>query len=364
MLGVSEYSDEVKSYKPYLSDFKTMGPKQYLVECLEKIVLYKEYLKEEKEKAAKEKQKKEEKEIKEVEEEDIKSEYVGYKRDPRDYVHVADSISGGKMSQSVGKLTTRANKMAPGGRLAERALMPNVSAPKTGLTLDEIIENHIINSNVYIEGSEISDIKEQFGLSFIDSRYGYLSDSTISDLFTIRVVNEMLDRREEVPLLGIVDAMDSMFTLAMIEMSYKRKNFGYGNKAAQNYENALDAIRDTKRDYVQEYTILYEKVQKYYKRLSKEERQEFADLVERARYVKNGNQLMTPEEFRQSINKSAKERNGDWDMYTKIYAPSIANEVERFTKYMTSEELAEYYKEIKLSKYEAYNIGLEKIMIN
>lgn len=178
--------------------------------------------------------------------------------------------------------------------------------------LKRIIKNHLRNSNPYLETKELNQIKEEFGIEFFDSKEGYLSDDTISKLFTIRIVNDQLIRHDEVLIKSIVDAIDYIYELAIMEKDSSKHISTLGNRGVKNYENALNSIKEVKdKDFIKEYNKLYEKFKRYYKKLSKEDRQELMHYLSNSKY--NYDKLLTPEEFSQKVNHSKEESK----VYTK-----------------------------------------------
>lgn len=172
--------------------------------------------------------------------------------------------------------------------------------------LKRMIKNHLRNSNPYLEIKELDQIKEEFGIEFFDNKEGYLSDDTISKLFTIRIVNEQLIRHEELVLKSIVDSIDSLYELAIMEKNHSQYISTIGRKGIQNYEAALNSIKEVKdKDYVKEYAKLYEKIKRYYHKLSKEQRQEFIEYLSKSKY--NYDRLLTPEEFNEKVINSKQE---------------------------------------------------------
>ena len=183
---------------------------------------------------------------------------------------------------------------------------------KQNLVLKKIIKNHIRNSNPYLEVRELDQIKEEFGLEFFDLKEGYLSDDTISKLFTIRIVSDQLLRHEEVIIKGIVDSIDYIYELAIMDKDTSKYIPILGNRGIKNYENALNSIKEVKdKNYIKEYTRLYTMINRYYHKLSKEQREEFANYLSKSKY--HYDKLLTPEEFSEKVNNSKE----DIKVYTK-----------------------------------------------
>lgn len=280
-------------YTAHIEKLKNFGPKKYLKECLSKIINYKDLIKNER-----------------------KAQKEHSKNHDRKYKGVRPAV--------INSMTIR-NKE----------------------TLDEIIKKHIREKNVYVEDKEISDIKDQFGLSLYNEKNGYLSEDTIDKLFSLRIVNEILDRHEELTTQSIINTMDSLFDLAITEMEYRKNNYSYGKRAALNYEIALDEIKKTYRDYVEEYTSLYKKVINYCNKLSNEERLELKERIKTAKHIGDNGYLINPEVFRARVNDKSKEKMHNWKAYTEINIDDVVDELSNYTKYMKAEELADYYHTIE-----------------
>ena len=294
-VGLDQNDNE---YVAHITRLKNFGPKKYLKECLKEIVKYKELIKNER-KAQKEHSKNHDRKLK---------------------------------SKGV-----------------RPAIISSMSYNKPE-TLDEIIRRHIQERNIYIEDKEISDIKDQFGLSLYNEKTGYLSENTIDKLFSLRIVNEVLNRHEELPIQCIINTMDSLFDLAITEMEYRKNNYSYGKRAALNYEMALDEIKKTYRDYVEEYTLLYDKVINYFNKLSKEEKLELEEKIKSSKYIQDNGNIIMPEVFRIRVNDKAKEEINNWETYTKLNIDNVVDEISNYTKYMKAEELADYYHSIELEE--------------
>jgi hypothetical protein len=226
---------------------------------------------------------------------------------------------------------------------------PKVKTRTNKQLLKRIIKNHITNSNAYLEPRELNQIKEQFGIELFDAREGYLSDDTISKLFTIRIINDELVRHEEVNLKSLIDTIDSLFELTLTEMDYRKDPSTFTTRGIIKYEETLSSIKEVKnRDYVQEYSKLYEKIKKYYSKLSKEQKEEFTNRLSKSKY--SYDKLLTPEEFRQKINRQVKAKINSFDFTNtndEYKAFTIVEELTHYTKYMTNEELADYYHKLK-----------------
>lgn len=280
--------------KEYIYRLKNFGPKKYLKECIKQILQYETYIKEER-----------------------------------------------KCQKENSKYHNRKS------RYKVRPVTINNKVIKKPETLDEIVKKHIRQSNAFIEESEISDIKEQFGLGLFSIKSGYLSEDTIEKLFSLRIVTELLDRHEEVAIISIINTMDSLFDLALEEMAYGKKSFPYAIKGRMIYEMALDEIKETNKDYVEEYAILYEKVVRYCNKLSKEDMEEFNTRLKNSKHIQDNGNLIMPEVFRMRVNSSAIERINDLGLLSANKdMKNIIEEVSNYTKYMNAEELANYYHDI------------------
>ena len=283
-----------EEYRSSIAKLKSLGPKKYLKECIEEIVKYDKLIKEER-----------------------------------------------KAQKNHSKNHNRSRKY----KAIRPVTINNISIRKPE-TLDEIIKKHIREHNTFIEGREIDDIKDQFGLSYYNDKHGYLSDDTIEKLFSLRIVTDLLDSHEEVGVVALTNTMDSLFDLALTEMNYRKKNSPYGTKGVLNYESILNSIKETNRDYVEEYTSLYEKVQDYYNKLSKEEKLELNDRIKLTHNIQDKGNLLMPEAFRLKLNEVAKTRINNWDQYTKMEVNKAVKEISHYTKYMKANELADYYRSL------------------
>lgn len=172
--------------------------------------------------------------------------------------------------------------------------------------LKGIIKSHIRNSNPYIEPREIEEIKEQFGIELFDSKEGYFSNDTIDKLFTLRIVNDILSRHEEVGLKSIVDAIDAIYELAIMDKNTSQFIPVIGRRGIEKYQNALDSIKEIQnKDYVKEYAKLYSRIRRYYRTFSREERQDFAEYLLNSKH--SYDKLLTPEEFSEQVSNVKKE---------------------------------------------------------
>ncbi|MBR5370237.1 MAG: hypothetical protein IK137_02920 [Bacilli bacterium] len=181
-----------------------------------------------------------------------------------------------------------------------------IKSKPTTTVLKRIIKNHIRNANPYLETKELAEIKEEFGIEFFDSKEGYLSDDTIDKLFTIRIINDQLIRHDDILTKGIVDAIDALYALAILDKDTSKYISTIGTRGIKNYESALNSIKEVKdKDYVKEYAKLYERINRYYHKLSKEEKQEFIGYLYKSNY--NYNKLPTPEEFSEKVNNARQE---------------------------------------------------------
>lgn len=301
-IGVDIHNNE---YKECISKLKNIGPKKYLKECINEIVKYQQFIKEE-------------------------------RKSQREH----------SKNRNRSKMNKKTKKSIP---------------IRKKETLEEIIKKHIIESNVYIEKKEIEEIKEEFRLSFFNSKHDYLSDETIEELFALRITTELLDRHEEVEIISIINTMDLLFDLAITEMAYRRNSSQNDGQNTLKYENILDAIKYTNRDYVEEYTILYEKVRNYYNKLSKEEKEEFNNRIKNTKHIQENNSLIIPEVFRIKVNEKAKEKISSLELYNIKDVNNAVKELSHYTKYMTAEELAMYYDELKENKKEYDPETLQKV---
>lgn len=217
-------------------------------------------------------------------------------------------------------------------------------------TLDEIIKKHISERNPYLEKKEIEDIKDQFGLDQFGEIGGYLSGETIEKLFILRIVTTLLNKHEEVQINSLIDSMDTIFDLAVSEIGYKHNNLytSYSTQSTLNYERVLNRIKDTNNDYEKEYSILYEKIKKYLNKTSKEEQEEFARRIKSSRNIEKEGRLLTPSEFRIKINsiaisKMRKSSEMNFNASKDNEINKAVKETSAYTKYMTAEEIANYY---------------------
>lgn len=289
--GVDISSEE---YKKHISRLRNIGPKKYLKECINEIIKCQQFIKEEKK-------------------------------------------SQKEHSKNRNRIKTN------------KKVKNNIPIRKEE-TLDDIIKKHVIESNIFIESKEIEEIKEEFGLTLLNAKHDYLSEKTMEQLFALRIVTELLDRHEEVAVNSILTTMDSLFDLAINEISYRRNSTPFGGKNAIKYESVLDRIKYTNRDFVEEYTILYEKVIKYLGKLSKEERQEFNDKLKSAHNIQDDGYLILPETFRRKVNERSKEKVNRLKLYAVSEPHNAYRELSHYTKYMKAEEIANYYHEIKETK--------------
>ena len=174
------------------------------------------------------------------------------------------------------------------------------------LVLKKIIKNHLRNSNPYLEISELDQIKEEFGIEFFNYKEGYLSDDTISKLFTVRIVSDQLIRHEEVIIKGIVDSIDYIYELAIMDKDTTKYINKIGYKGIRNYETTFNSIKEVKdKNYVKEYTKLYTMINRYYHKLSNEQREEFTSYLSKSKY--HYDKLLTPEEFSEKVNNTKEE---------------------------------------------------------
>lgn len=347
-LGTSEIADEINEYDSYMEKL-CENPKEYLETCLKEIVRYKKLLKEEK---ARQKEK--------------ANTVERYKNKPLDYPNstfhdrVLDATDV-KMTKAIAKATTKLNKEPPRGRHISEALkkgkMVTYNA-RLGTDLKEIILKHVKDNNPYIEDREIVIIKKEFGVPVDIEMRGYKSDDTISRLFTVRIVNEQLDRHEEVNIKGVVDSMDALYELALLEMDYYPSPNGL---AFNKLLNAINYVRD--RNYVEEYEKLYKKFQKQYSKFSKEEKEELSDRVKSSKLMEGSLNLPTPEEFRQKVNAEVKKKI-DWEIASHNRNPLSMEQIARHTRYMTPEELAAQYHELPSNMGRYDKEGLQKIFID
>ena len=274
--NIEEGSKEYEEYQDYISKIRAVGPKDYLIECLKKII--------ENEKQMKIDDYSSEEEVIEIPEEKI----------------------------------------------------------------EDIIKRHVKLNNPYLEDTEIIQIKKQFQINFIEDSKGYLSNDTISKLFTIRIVNERLNRHEEISISSMIDTIEMLFELALTEMDYNRKSYDFGTTRIINYENALDNIQFImNRNYAEEYDVLYEKLRRYYYKLSKEERERFNNTIKESKYISGIDKLPTPEEFTYKLNEKAKEKIGSFDKYINMDIEDAVEELSKPTKYMSANFLADYYHSIE-----------------
>ena len=174
------------------------------------------------------------------------------------------------------------------------------------VVLKRIIKNHLRNSNPYLEVSELNQIKEEFGIEFFNSKEGYLSDDAISKLFTIRIINDQLIRHEEVIIKGLVDSIDYIYELSIMDKDTSKYIHSFGYRGIEKYETVLNSIKEVKdKNYIKEYTKLYTMINRYYHKLSKEQREEFANYLSKSKY--HYDKLLTPEEFNEKVNNTSKE---------------------------------------------------------
>lgn len=300
-----------------IHSLRTNSPQEYMIECLTKVLELKNNIK-----IAKENEKV-----------------------TRSY----DDVSASKMSQSMGKAITSANRMASTGTIASAKANNKVSINeiKLGKTLKEIIKNHLRDNNPYLEKDEVEQIKAEFKIEFFRDKGGYLSNDTIEKLFIVRIVSDQMDNNEEVNIKGIADAMDALYDLALTEMPYQASSEEYGTQGAANYERALHNIKPViARDYVNEYAALYNKVMETYRKFSQNERDLLSKYIQSSKLMRGEKVLPTPESFRKRVNETAK-LNISWGMarYNKPY--EVADIVSGYLKYMTVEELSKYYKELR-----------------
>ena len=216
-------------------------------------------------------------------------------------------------------------------------------------SLKKIIRKHMINSNSYLEAKEINQIKEQFGIELFDEKEGYLSDETISKLFTIRIVDDSLSKHDEINLKSIVDSIDVLFELTITEMGYIKDPSVFGTRGIIKYEKTLNSIEKIEdKNYVEKYFNLYEKIIRHYNKLSKEQKEEFNLRLSKSKYKYD--HLLNPEEFRQRVNDKAKEIIYSLDYSEPSDKYDLYNVVEvltKYTKYMTNEEITSCYHTIK-----------------
>lgn len=384
MMRESEYSEKVRRFDSYIRELNNKGPKEYLVECLEEIVNYKKCLKqaeeddkkEAKRKAEEERERREEELQKRMERESYSSSssysssYTPSYSRSYDYY---DGTTGAKVTSITSKATARADKKPPKGKIAA-AILANSShtALKKKATkkqdinyLEEIIKSHIKDKNPYLDNDELNLIKTQFEIDAYNG-YGhsYLSNRTIQNLFSIRIVSELIDRRDDVESLSILESLNSLYEIAYMEMAYRRELSAFGREGAMNYERALDRVLPVDRDYVEAYTRLYEKIQKHYKTLSKEEREEFDNRITKVRDVQVNGYLLSPEEFRKKVNEKGRSMMDNWSMYTSMETYYIIDELSHCTKYMTAEELASYYHSLKVNRRDINEENLQRIFAN
>ena len=317
----------------YTKGLLEIGPKAYMIECLAKVKKL-----ENKIRFLKDMEPPKE----ELDEgyEKQKGEYIGY-TSLDGTINKVNSTTSGKMAQSVGKLTIAANN------IDSKDIHVTGFRVRQARSLKKIINNHLRNNNAYLEKAEIQQIKSEFKIDLFKDRAGYLSNDTIEKLFTIRIVNEQIDRNEDVSVKSIVDAVDYLYELALTEMTYTRSVREFGTKGAMNYEDALDSIRlIVDRDYVYEYGLLYEKLQNISYKFSKEEKELLSRYIQSSETMKGSKQLPTKEEFRKKLNVDAKKAI-DWSKKKDKESYEIVEEIDNYLKYMTPEELASYYKTLK-----------------
>ena len=317
ILGISIIDTKINEYDEYIKELELSNPKDYLVKCLIEIDKNKKRIKE----AMKE-----------------------------ESISKGDITTGIAMTQSIGKITTTINKTPSEGKYIHAIIDDSIKNnnvvvydAKLGNSLKEIIKRHTKDNNPYIEDTEIITIKKEFGLPITNKRNGYLSNDTIRNLFLIRIVNEQLDRHEEVNIKGVIDSIIAIFDLSLIEMNYNPIVL------EQDYDKAFNAINYVRdRNYVEEYNKLYKKLKTQSSKFSKEEKDELINYMKSSEIMKDFSQLPTPEEFRKMINEESKKRI-DWQTIVTRKESDIVYNVSRYTRYMTPEELAEYYHNLQFT---------------
>ena len=301
VLGVKETDRKISEYSSLISALRKSDPKEYLVECLKGIARCKK---------------------------DIVVDYT--------YVH---------------KSTKPQLEVSPHTNTSS---ITTHEESKIGLSLKEIIKRHLEYNNPYLDEREVQAIKREFKVS--ENKRGYLSDDTIKKLFMVRIVNEKLNKHEEVKIKGIVDSMDALYKLALTEMGYNPINHEF-----EKMLNAINYVKD--RDYVEEYAKLYVKVQEASSKFSKDERDLLREYIKASDLMKGRKELPTPEEFRQKVNETAV-KNIDWVTASNNNFFNITYNISRYTRYMTPEELAEYYHTLQSNSIGYNPVGLQSIFVN
>ena len=323
ILGVSEYSDAVREYHTYISEMKTMGPQKYLVECLEKIEFHKQCLKDDQERE-KERQKRER------ERENSSSTYSASHRSSNSptYVSKIDDYTGSRVSSSVGKTTTRIDKKKP------KAIEKTADTVKS----TSEIKKRVVEAE-WIEDSDVIAIEKQYELGSLEHSYGFVSRNTIKDLITVNDANVGLSNKYRVNAYNIAKAFNSLFELAVKELKS-----GDNLTSETSYKMRRVISNFCGNNFVDAYADMYEKLYNYMQGLPEKARTEFIDEFNRSLAVdlKTGGSVLTPEDFRQKVNREIKPEimsnailNGDNYQY-------LAHK----TKYMNAEEIGHLYYEM------------------
>ena len=206
------------------------------------------------------------------------------------------------------------------------------SSSKNKPIKNEIYRN---DKSLYITSNQAEEIANTYNFN---NKYGFFNKKNLKSIIEISSVEKVLSSGKDkyVDLYNTVECMSRLYYLAVEEATYLYYNSENYSEIAK-FKNEFGSL-----DFVERYTRLYNQLNNYISRLPEEERKDALRSLELNGKYNNGKILMTPEEFRNSVNKKISEK-----VVSDMFNFEDQDQLKNATKYMDAQEIANLYEKIE-----------------